>query len=106
MEVDDRFFKKAEDRWPVFVIFTSDGTESSAGAREKEWNTTTALPEKMKALAGQLALDHRKMTAWYEVDFQTDSTESKPTSAWRAATCGWRFPIGGGFSRSGGRQVR
>jgi hypothetical protein len=124
MEIDDRFFKEAEDRWPVFVIFTSDGTESSAGAREKEFNkwqlaigargvtvhalvlknnkgggmpdvvasnlaqntggrydmmnTTNALPEKMKVLAEQLALDHRKMTAWYELDFQTDATEFKP----------------------------
>lgn len=124
MEIDDRFFKKADDRWPVFVIFTSDGTESSAGAREKEFNTwnvaigargvtvhafvfktgkgggmpevvannltrntggrydamntTNALPDKMKALAGQLALDHRKMEAWYQLDFQTDSTELKP----------------------------
>jgi hypothetical protein len=124
MEIDDRFFKKADDRWPVFVIFTSDGTESSAGAREKEFtkwslslgprgvtvhalvlkankgggmpdvvatnltqntggrydmmNTTNALPDKMKALAGQLALDHRHMEAWYEVAFQTDATEFKP----------------------------
>jgi hypothetical protein len=124
MEIDDRFFKKADDRWPVFVIFTSDGTESSAGAREKEFsrwaaglgargvivhalvlktnkgsgmpdavvsnltqntsgrydvmNTTNGLPDKMKALAEQLALDHRKMTAWYQLDFQTDSAEFKP----------------------------
>ena len=124
MEIDDRFFKKADDRWPVFVIFTSDGTESSAGAREKEFNTwnvaiggrgvtvhafvfktgkgggmpeavannltrntggrydamntTNALPDKMKALAEQLALDHRKMEAWYQLDFQTDATELKP----------------------------
>ncbi|HJZ70631.1 MAG TPA: VWA domain-containing protein [Vicinamibacterales bacterium] len=124
MEIDERFFKKAEDRWPVFVIFTSDGTESSAGAREKEFNTwqlaigtrgvtahalllkagkgggtpevvannltrntggrydvmntTNALPAKMKALAEQLALDHRRMEAWYQIDFQTDSTEFKP----------------------------
>ena len=124
MEIDDRFFKKADDRWPVFVIFTSDGTESSAGAREKEFNkwnlaigargvtvhafvfktgkggampevvannltrntggrydvmnTTNALSEKMKALAEQLALDHRKMEAWYELDFQSDSTDFKP----------------------------
>ena len=124
MEIDDRFFKKAEDRWPVFVIFTSDGTESSAGAREKEFNkwqltiaargitahalllkaskgggmpevvannlalntggrydvmnTTNALPDKMKALAEQLGLDHRRMAAWYQLDFQTDSTEFKP----------------------------
>jgi hypothetical protein len=124
LEIDDRFFKKADDRWPVFVIFTSDGTESSTGAREKEFmkwspmvgargitvhafvmktpkssgmpeivaenlarnsggrydvmNTTTALPEKMKALGEQLALDHRNMSAWYEVDIQTDATEIKP----------------------------
>jgi hypothetical protein len=108
----------------VFVIFTSDGTEASQGAREKEFlkwspgigargitvhafvmktpkssgmpeivaenltqntggrydvmNTTTALPEKMKALGEKLALDHRNMSAWYEVDVQTDQTEIKP----------------------------
>jgi len=125
LEVDDRFFKKADDRWPVFVIFTSDGTESSAGAHEKafnKWavglgargatvhafvlkanrggggtpdviamtltrntggrydmmNTTNALPEKMKALAERLALDHRRMTAWYRIDFQTDTAEFTP----------------------------
>ena len=124
LEIDDRFFKKADDRWPVFVIFTSDGTESSTGAREKEFtkwspmlgprgitvhafvmktprgsgmpeivaenltkntggrydvmNTTTALPEKMKALGEQLAQDHRNMSAWYEVDIQTDATDVKP----------------------------
>ena len=38
LEMDDRFFKKAEDRWPVFVILTSDGAEGSAGAHEKEFN--------------------------------------------------------------------
>lgn len=37
MEVDDRFFKKPADVWPVVVIFTSDGTESSSGSREKEF---------------------------------------------------------------------
>jgi hypothetical protein len=36
-------------------------------------NTTTALPDKMKALGEQLALDHRKMANWYEVDIQTDN---------------------------------
>ena len=95
LEIDDRFFKKADDRWPVFVIFTSDGTESrpararrvhemgaaawaarhhrarvrdenakgsgmpdvvaenltrNTGGRYDVMNTTTALPEKMKAL--------------------------------------------------------
>lgn len=38
LETDERFIKKAEDRWPVFVIITSDGTEGSAGAHEKEFN--------------------------------------------------------------------
>jgi von Willebrand factor type A domain len=124
LEIDERFFKKADDRWPVFVIFTSDGTEASTGAREKEFtkwsptlgprgitvhafvmktpkssgmpevvaenlthnsggrydvmNTTTSLPEKMKALGEKLALDHRNMSMWYEVDIQTDATEIKP----------------------------
>ena len=38
LEIDDRFLRKAEDRWPVFVILTSDGTEISAGAHEKEFS--------------------------------------------------------------------
>jgi hypothetical protein len=124
LEIDERFFRKADDRWPVFVIFTSDGTEASAGAREKEFlkwtpmlsargitvhafvmktpkssgmpeivaenltqntggrydvmNTTTALPEKMKMLGEKLALDHRNMSMWYEVDIQTDAADIKP----------------------------
>jgi len=41
-------------------------------------NTTNALPDKMKALAEQIALDHRRMTAWYQVDFQTDAADVKP----------------------------
>ena len=28
LEIDERFFRKAERRWPVFVIFTSDGQRS------------------------------------------------------------------------------
>ena len=124
LELDDRFFKKADDRWPVFVIFTSDGTESSTGSREKEFtkwspllgprgitvhafvfktpkgsgmpeivaenltqnsggrydvmNTTTALPEKMKALGDKLALDHRNMSNWYAVDIQTEGSDAAP----------------------------
>lgn len=124
LEIDDRFFKKAEDRWPVIVLFTSDGTESSTGSREKEFmnwaprvgtrgitvhaivyktpkgsqmpeivaenltlnsggkfdkvNTPTSVPEKMKALGEQLALDHRNMTNWYEVDIETELTDLVP----------------------------
>jgi hypothetical protein len=39
-------------------------------------NTTTALPEKMKALGEQLALDHRNMRMWYELDIQTDGPDT------------------------------
>jgi Mg-chelatase subunit ChlD len=38
LEMDDRFMRKAEDRWPVFVIITGDGAEGSAGANEKKLN--------------------------------------------------------------------
>ncbi len=39
IEVDQRFMSKTvDDRWPVFVIVTSDGTESSTGAQDKEFN--------------------------------------------------------------------
>ncbi len=45
MEIDDRFMRKAEDRWPVFVIVTADGAEGSAGANEKKLNDwVRALP--------------------------------------------------------------
>jgi hypothetical protein len=37
MAADERFFRKAEGRWPVFVIFTSDGHEVSGGGRENEF---------------------------------------------------------------------
>ena len=37
LEIDERFFRKAEMRWPVFVIFTSDGNEVSGGGRENEF---------------------------------------------------------------------
>jgi Mg-chelatase subunit ChlD len=43
LEIDERFFRKAEDRWPVYVIFTSDGTEGSAGGRENEFTRWALL---------------------------------------------------------------
>jgi Mg-chelatase subunit ChlD len=47
LETDDRFMRKAEDRWPVFVIVTADGTEASAGAHEKKFNDwVVALPSR------------------------------------------------------------
>src|SRR5690349_24396848 len=38
LEADDRRFKQADDRWPVFVIFTTDGTERRAGADQAACN--------------------------------------------------------------------
>src|SRR4051812_8170401 len=138
LEIDDRFFKKADDHLKVIVLFTSDGTEISTGGREKEFmkwspqlalrgivvhsfvmkplktqssrsspsapssvptpgssiaeivaenitnnsggrydvmNTTTALPEKMKALGEELAKDHRNMSSWYDIDIETDGAD-------------------------------
>jgi len=45
LDVDDRFMRKADNRWPVFVVVTGDGTEGSAGANEKKFNEwIVALP--------------------------------------------------------------
>lgn len=38
MEMDERFVRRAEDRWPVFVIISADGAEASAPAHEKQFN--------------------------------------------------------------------
>src|SRR5262245_32307984 len=45
LEIDERFMRTADDRWPVFVIITGDGAESSAGGNEKRFNDRLdALP--------------------------------------------------------------
>jgi hypothetical protein len=56
----------------------AENLTQNTGGRYDVMNTTTALPEKMKALGEKLALDHRNMSAWYEVDIQTDQTEIRP----------------------------
>src|SRR5207245_9921848 len=38
LEIDDRFFRKIENRWPVFVIITGDSAETSAPAYETRFN--------------------------------------------------------------------
>jgi hypothetical protein len=53
LEVDDRFMRKADERWPVFVIVTADGAEGSAGANEKKFNDwVRALPARGVAAHG------------------------------------------------------
>lgn len=59
LEVDNRFFRKLEDRWPVFVIVTGDSSESSAPANETPFNKwLTDLPERGIA-AHAFALKYR-----------------------------------------------
>jgi hypothetical protein len=36
--VDDRFMRKAAERWPVYVIITGDGSENSKEIEEQEFN--------------------------------------------------------------------
>ena len=52
----------------------SENLAHNSGGRYDIMNTTTGLPDKMKALGEQLALDHRKMASWYELDIQTEKT--------------------------------
>ena len=59
LEVDDRFFRKVENRWPVFVIITGDSAESSAPANETPFNKwLTDLPARGIA-AHAFALKYR-----------------------------------------------
>jgi hypothetical protein len=41
-------------------------------------NTTTALPDKMKALAERLTLDQHNLSSWYEVDIQSEAADTTP----------------------------
>jgi len=59
MEIDDRFMKKAEDRWPVFVILTSDGAESSAGANERKFNDWLAVLPSRGVSAHAVSIKYR-----------------------------------------------
>jgi hypothetical protein len=123
LEIDDRFMKKAEDRWPVFVVLTTDGSESSAGAHENEFNrwlaslrprgvsahalllkykgnglseiiangiadnadgryevvnTPNSIPDKMRAMALDLAADFNTARMRYRVEFTSDAPDTAP----------------------------
>ena len=79
-----RFFKTGKGGGMPEVV--ASNLTRNTGGRYDAMNTSNALPDKMKALAEQLALDHRKMEAWYELDFQTDSTDFKPIDVGVART--------------------
>lgn len=38
LEADNSFLRLAQNRWPVFVIVTSDGADVSAGAHDRDFN--------------------------------------------------------------------
>jgi Mg-chelatase subunit ChlD len=123
LDMNERFMRKADDRWPVFVIITGDGAESSAGANEKKFNdwvrtlpsrglvahgialkyrgggtpeivashvvqtaggrydfmnTSNSLPDKLRAIGGQLARDFERTQTKYEIAFLADSVDSRP----------------------------
>jgi hypothetical protein len=42
LETDERFLQKAEDRWPVFVLVTTDGAEGSRTVGDNEYNAFVA----------------------------------------------------------------
>jgi Mg-chelatase subunit ChlD len=45
LDIDERFLRKATNRWPVLVVVTADGAESSSPANEKKFNDwIVALP--------------------------------------------------------------
>jgi len=56
MEVDDRFMRKANDHWPVFVLVTGDGSESSTVTDEKAFNRWIADIAKRGVLANAVVL--------------------------------------------------
>lgn len=59
LEIDERFFRRVENRWPVFVILTGDSAESSAPANETPFNKwLTDLPARGIA-AHAFALKYR-----------------------------------------------
>ena len=69
----------------------------NTGGRYDVMNTTTALPDKMKALGEQLALDHRNMSArGTQLDFQTDVTELAPAQRRPSQRDGVRLQIANG----------
>jgi Mg-chelatase subunit ChlD len=56
MEVDDRFMRKANEHWPVFVVVTGDGSESSTATDEKAFNRWIADIAKRGVLANAVVL--------------------------------------------------
>jgi Mg-chelatase subunit ChlD len=59
LEVDSRYFRKLENRWPVFVILTGDSAESSAPGERDAFNKwLTDLPARGIA-AHAFALKYR-----------------------------------------------
>jgi Mg-chelatase subunit ChlD len=59
LEIDERYMRKAEDRWPVFVIVTSDGAEGSGDAVEKRFNNWVSALRPRGIVVHAIALKYR-----------------------------------------------
>lgn len=119
LETDKRFLDRAENRWPVFVVVTTDGAESSTSTRESEFNqfvnrlierggvvhalvlstrggglqtavavnltqntgghyealaASTALPEKLAALAKLMNDQHARVSNQYRIVYASEAS--------------------------------
>jgi len=122
LETDKRFLARAENRWPVFVIITTDGAEGSTSTRDSEFNrfvaqllergstvhalllstrggglqttvavnltqntgghyealaASTALPEKLIALAQLMTEQHARVSTQYRVVYASEATNAQ-----------------------------
>jgi hypothetical protein len=59
LEVDDRFIRKADDRFPVLVIVTGDGAEGSAPAHETKFNDWTRMLQVRGIAAHAVVIKYR-----------------------------------------------
>ena len=55
-EMDDRFLRKAADRWGVFVVITGDGSESSKDTDEVAFNAFVTDVRRRGVLANAIVL--------------------------------------------------
>ena len=125
LEADKRFLKNAPDRWPVFVMVTTDSGEmrgdpviepfnafaqdfrirggsahgivihgqsiglisqltlnlvQNTGGIYEPLAVSTAVPDKMKALAARIAADRQAMVSRYAVEYTADAKSTSPVS--------------------------
>jgi hypothetical protein len=58
MEIDQRFIRKAADRWGAFVVVTGDGAESSIRTDDKEFNEWLTSVSTRRVSIDSIVLDY------------------------------------------------